>query len=239
EDETDSRSLFDAYLTKPIKPSNLYNALLSVFDRGTLELKSRVATSGSRGAAAAESVSTRISKRPLRILLAEDNAVNQRVALRMLDSLGYRADVVANGLEVLAALERQSYHVVLMDMQMPEMDGLEATRRICNSWPVGARPRIIAMTANAMAEHREQCIAAGMDDYIAKPVRIESLAAALEYWGARAGAPHAATSRSVAEASADASAHTEIPGRPVANQESGLTDEILRLFLEDSPTQIN
>src|SRR5262249_15959756 len=95
------------------------------------------------------------------------------------------------------------------------------------------------MTANAMAEHREQCIAAGMDDYIAKPVRIESLAAALEYWGARAGAPHAATSRSVAEASADASAHTEIPGRPVANQESGLTDEILRLFLEDSPTQIN
>jgi CheY-like chemotaxis protein len=115
----------------------------------------------------------------LRILLAEDNAVNQKVALRILDKLGYRADVASNGLEALEALERQTYDVVLMDVQMPEMDGLDATRRICERWPDDSRPRIIAMTANAMIEDREACFAAGMDDYVAKPVRPDELAEAL------------------------------------------------------------
>ena len=109
----------------------------------------------------------------LRILLAEDNAVNQKVALRLLDQLGYRADVASNGLEALEALERQPYDVVLMDVQMPELDGLDASRRICERWPAEARPRIIAMTANAMPEDREACFAAGMDDYVAKPIRPE------------------------------------------------------------------
>ena len=115
----------------------------------------------------------------LRILLAEDNTVNQKVALRLLEQLGYRAEVASNGLEALEALERQPYDVVLMDVQMPELDGLDATRRICARWPADVRPRIIAMTANAMPEDREACFDAGMDDYVAKPIRPNELAAAL------------------------------------------------------------
>ena len=119
-------------------------------------------------------------RHPLHILVAEDNAVNQKVALRILERLGYRADVAANGLEVLSALRRQPYDVILMDMQMPEMDGLEATRRIRRDWPWEHVPRIVAMTANAMREDREQCLGAGMDDYVAKPVQVHDLQAALE-----------------------------------------------------------
>jgi len=115
----------------------------------------------------------------LRILLAEDSAVNQKVALALLAKLGYRADVVGNGLEALTALERERYDVVLMDIQMPELDGLDTTRRIRERWPPAERPRIVAMTANAMQEDRDACIAAGMDDYVAKPIRPEALAEAL------------------------------------------------------------
>lgn len=118
---------------------------------------------------------------PLRILLAEDNIINQKVILRMLKKLGYSADVSANGLEVLAALERQPYDVVLMDVQMPEMDGIEAAKKIHERW--SARPKIIAITAYALQGDREKCIAAGMDDYITKPVKIEELRAVLESFG--------------------------------------------------------
>jgi len=116
---------------------------------------------------------------PLSILLAEDNAVNQKLALRILQRLGYRADVAGNGLEVLQALQRQKYDVVLMDVQMPEMDGLEATRQILQRWPEGKRPRIIAMTANVMKEDQDACAAAGMDDYLSKPIQVDALMAAL------------------------------------------------------------
>ena len=116
---------------------------------------------------------------PCALLLAEDNATNQKLALRLLARMGYHADVAANGLEALQALERQLYDVVLMDVQMPEMDGLEATRTLRRELPESRQPRVIAMTANAMQGDREMCLAAGMNDYVSKPIRIDELVAAL------------------------------------------------------------
>jgi CheY-like chemotaxis protein len=118
-------------------------------------------------------------RHPLRILLAEDNIVNQKLALRLLASMGYEADVVANGLEAVEAVERQPYDIVLMDMQMPEMDGLEATRVILLRVAPEGRPRIVAMTANVSDEDRREADAAGMDGYITKPIRIPDLVGAL------------------------------------------------------------
>ncbi len=130
---------------------------------------------------------TLATRHPLRILLAEDNVVNQKLALRLLGQMGYRADVAANGLELLQALQRQPYDLALMDVQMPEMDGLEATRRIHAGG--GACPRIVAMTANAMQGDRAECLAAGMDDYLTKPIRVEALVDALRRTAAVAQKP--------------------------------------------------
>jgi len=121
------------------------------------------------------------------ILLAEDNVVNQKVMLRMLGKLGYRADVVANGVEVLRALERQPYDIVLMDVQMPEMDGFEAARAICKNWSSAEKPRIIAITAYALQGDREKCLDAGMDDYISKPVKLEDLRTIIRSYGCNWG----------------------------------------------------
>ena len=118
-------------------------------------------------------------RHPLCILLAEDNVVNQKLALRLLQQMGYAADLARNGIEAIECIGRQSYDVVLMDVQMPEMDGLEASRRIMARWGPQSRPRIVAMTANVMQGDREKCIAAGMDDYVVKPIRVEQLVAAL------------------------------------------------------------
>ena len=120
---------------------------------------------------------------PLHILLAEDNEVNQMVALKMLEKIGYQADVAANGQEVLQALERQDYDLILMDVQMPEMDGLETSKKIRKQWPNG--PKIIAMTAYALEGDRERCLEAGMDDYIAKPVKMNELADILVKYSAQ------------------------------------------------------
>src|SRR6185437_13485379 len=158
--------VFSAQLAKPLKASQLYNTLLQLLTKGGFGAEEvEPVTDGKRARSA------------LRILLAEDNAMNQKVALRLLERLGYGADVANNGLE---ALERRPYDVVLMDVQMPELDGLDATRRICERWPEETRPRIIAMTANALPEDREACFAAGMNDYVAKPIRAEELVAALK-----------------------------------------------------------
>src|SRR5919201_843220 len=163
-----SADIFSAQLSKPLKASQLYNALLRLL-------------AGDEAADAAVGVTTdgKAARSSLRILLAEGNAMNQNVARRLLERLGYGADVASNGLEALEALERQRYDVVLMDVQMPELDGLDASRRICERWPVETRPRIIAMTANALPEDRKACFAAGMDDYVAKPIRPDELAQAL------------------------------------------------------------
>jgi CheY-like chemotaxis protein/HPt (histidine-containing phosphotransfer) domain-containing protein len=134
-------------------------------------------TAGGRESALDEDLA---SRHPLRVLLAEDNVVNQKLAIRLLEKLGYRADVAANGLEAIEALERQPYDLLLSDVQMPEMDGLEATRRILERWPEGERPWIVAMTAEAMSGDRERCLAAGMNDYVAKPIRVDELVAAIK-----------------------------------------------------------
>jgi signal transduction histidine kinase/ligand-binding sensor domain-containing protein/DNA-binding NarL/FixJ family response regulator len=126
---------------------------------------------------------------PLRILVAEDNSVNQKVALLMLEQMGYSADVAGNGREVLDALHRQQYDLILMDVQMPRMDGLEATRRIVEEWPPAARPRILAMTANALRSDREACLAAGMDGYLSKPILFEALRDAILRIESRPAAP--------------------------------------------------
>jgi len=118
-------------------------------------------------------------RHPLRILLAEDNAVNQKLALRLLQRMGYTAELAKNGIEALERVEASPYDVVLMDVQMPEMDGLEAARRIVARAGTGPRPRLVAMTANAMQGDREACLAAGMDDYVTKPIRVEALVEAL------------------------------------------------------------
>ena len=125
------------------------------------------------------------ARRPLRILLAEDNVVNQKLALRILQQMGYRADLASNGLEAIESVQRQIYDVVLMDVQMPEMDGLDAAREICARWKPHERPRIIAMTANAMQGDRDLCLSSGMDDYLTKPIRVERLVEALNQVSAR------------------------------------------------------
>jgi len=127
-----------------------------------------------------------VQRIPIRILLAEDNAVNQKLALRILAKMGYRADVAANGLEVLHALKEKKYHLIFMDVLMPEMDGLQATRQIVRQYPDEERPIIVAMTANAMRGDREKCLAAGMDDYISKPVQFHALQDIIKKWGPRA-----------------------------------------------------
>ncbi len=158
---------FTAVLSKPVKLSLLHDRLVEI-------LAGRETLAPAAGVRSDQAPST-----PLRILLAEDNEINQTVALRLLERLDQHADVVANGREVLERLEREPYDVILMDVQMPGMDGLEASRAVCGRWPVGRRPRIIAMTAEAMEGDRERCLAAGMDDYLVKPVRLDELRRAL------------------------------------------------------------
>ncbi len=179
----DTEGLFSAYLAKPVRQSQLFDTLVSLLARSPA-----VRASSARAGTTAPKIDSKLAARhPLRILLAEDNVVNQKLALRILQQMGYRADLASNGMEAIESVERQTYDVVLMDVQMPEMDGLEASRRITARWKPHERPRIVAMTANAMAGDREMCLAAGMDDYVTKPIRVEALVEALMQAQARKG----------------------------------------------------
>lgn len=164
------------FVYKPIRPAQLLDALCRSLS---------IQIQREKKAPPAPALDADFARRlPLRLLLADDNPINQKVGLSVLNKLGYRADIANNGLEVLQALEQKPYDILFLDVQMPEMDGLEAARRICQRWPAEKRPRIIAMTGNALMGDREKCLQAGMDDYISKPVRIGDLQAALERWGA-------------------------------------------------------
>jgi CheY-like chemotaxis protein len=166
---------FAARLTKPVKAAQLRTALCAVIGK----------PAGAGDEKTHDQVPSECNvdrQRPLRVLLAEDNPINQKVAVKMLAKLGHRADAVANGLEAVQALQQVPYDVILMDCQMPELDGYEATRRIrLREQEEHRKPvHIIAMTAHAMQGDRELCLAAGMDDYLAKPVRTNELQQALE-----------------------------------------------------------
>ncbi len=165
--------LFTTYLAKPLRQSQLFDTLVTLFEPG------ETVKAAPKSSAKPKTDPDLAKRHPLRILLAEDNLVNQKLATRLLEQMGYRADVASNGVEALESVARQTYDVVLMDVQMPEMDGLEASRRINKDHSDGNRPRIVAMTANAMQGDREMCLEAGMDDYIAKPIRVDRLVEAL------------------------------------------------------------
>jgi CheY-like chemotaxis protein len=169
-----------AYLTKPIRQSQLYECL------GLVLASAPPATSGAAKPPAPlitrHSLSEAQAQSRGRILVAEDNPVNQKVAVKMIEKLGYRVDVAGNGREAVEALERIPYAVVFMDCHMPVMDGFQATHAIRRHERGGRRTPIIAMTANAMQEDRKQCLDAGMDDFLSKPVASKSLAETLNRW---------------------------------------------------------
>jgi two-component system sensor histidine kinase/response regulator len=173
----------EAYLVKPVKQSRLFDCIVSALGRSVTE---NTAFDLAPASSAISSNRTPAFEK-VRILVAEDNPTNQKVALGQLQILGYRGDAVANGLEVLEALKHHPYDVILMDCQMPGMDGYETTEAIRRQeqslehpCPWSAPIYVIAMTANAMQGDREKCFAAGMDDYVSKPVRENALQAALE-----------------------------------------------------------
>src|SRR5262249_26682758 len=176
---------------------------------------------------------------PLRVLLADDNPINQKVGLSVLHKLGYRADIANNGIEVLKALEQKAYDILFLDVQMPEMDGLEAAKRICERWSADKRPRIIAMTGNALMGDRDKCLQAAMDADIAKPVRLAELQSALERWGPmRTRKPDTAfisRNRPIpAEQLLDQAIIAELRDMPPSDGVSMLR-ELVDLFLEGAP----
>src|SRR5215510_6161812 len=225
---------FAAGLSKPLRLSHLRDRLLETVGE-------QRDTSAGAVPAVARDVSSPV---PLRILLAEDNAINQKVALRLLERLGYGADVVGDGRQALARLDHAVYDVILMDVQMPEMDGLEASRAICARWAASERPRIIAMTAEAMQGDRDKCLAAGMDDYIVKPVTLDRLAAALAKCRplAASTAPEAAAAPRVEKQRLAAGSALDRDVLDQLREDLGGTAalrELIRSFLDQTPSVLS
>jgi PAS domain S-box-containing protein len=239
---------FSAYLVKPVKQSQLFDCLTMVLGQHMLAgVSASAKTARPGGAEKATSVAGLVtrhtlaeqSKRRVRILLAEDNPVNQKVAVKMLEKLGYRAEVVSSGREAVEALRSTAYDLVLMDVQMPEMDGMEATRRIRDprSGALNRRTPIIALTAHAMEGDKQKCLDAGMDDYLSKPIKPAEVTAVLQRWLNR--------EPSEAPGPGDDGPNTT-PAEPVFDPEAlvGALDgdreaalEIVAEFLGDAPRQ--
>ena len=172
ENEKQFKELFTAYISKPVKQSYLLDVLLNVFSE---EIKQKMLEQ--------QALEPNGDVVPMRILVAEDNIINQKLVLKILQQLGYRAEVASNGVEVIDSLRRQHYDIVFMDIQMPEMDGIETTKYIHTHWKKENRPVIIAMTANAMKGDKEKFISEGMDDYISKPIIMEEVSSLISKWG--------------------------------------------------------
>jgi len=213
-----------AFVYKPIKPAQLFRVLLDAFGESAAS-----AVAGDHGAGVDLALAEQL---PLRILVAEDNAVNQKVVLHLLKRLGYRADVAANGIEVLDAIERQNYDIVLMDVQMPEMDGIEAARRIFQRFDRHEAPRLIAMTANVLPGDRELALSVGMEGYLPKPIDVATLRQALLGLGIRPKLtePPALESLDVAR----------LEELAAMGQGAGtnIVRDLIDLFLADSPEQM-
>lgn len=244
---------FAAYLVKPVKQSRLQEALVMALGKSSGLATSLLSMST---AASQSAPSPSRPQQSLRILLAEDNPVNQKVALRQLQSLGYLADVVANGQEVLDLLEQVKYDLIFMDCQMPVMDGYEATRRLRQrERGSGHRTVVIALTANAMHEDRERCLQAGMDDYLSKPVLKEDLERVINYWSRQIassalGAANGPTSEvaSPAPPSPKGASGNSDPTLPypidsaylerVTGGDSQFQRELLQVFVQDCQNQL-
>jgi signal transduction histidine kinase/CheY-like chemotaxis protein/HPt (histidine-containing phosphotransfer) domain-containing protein len=182
------REVYGATITKPVKPSKLFDALMEIVGRGEPT---------GRGRSLAQRQEQNTEEMGLRILVAEDNPVNQKLLVGVLKLLGYAPTVASNGVEALEALERSPFDIVFMDVHMPVMDGLEATRAIHARWKSLERPLIVALTADAIEGYREQCLAAGMDDFLSKPVLMNDIRAVLQRWGGSRVASTAATAAGV------------------------------------------
>jgi signal transduction histidine kinase/CheY-like chemotaxis protein/HPt (histidine-containing phosphotransfer) domain-containing protein len=238
----------EMHLTKPVRQSRLYEAMNTIVTRA--EPKAEVAPEPRRCLTKAQADPR---GRPTRghVLIAEDNHVNQKVAVKMLERIGYRADVVADGVEAVEAVSRIPYAAIFMDVQMPRMDGHEATaeiRREEAAGPAGRRTPIIAMTANAMQGDRERALEAGMDDYVPKPIKAEELEAVLERWVSPqessrpdTGAPINDAKPTISDGEEDASLDENVLGDLRQLQEAGEPDifeELIGLYLRDTPTKL-